>query len=136
MATTKKIASGNHRSVQAWRTIGGKRCFLRSKLEANYCRYLQFLKECGEIKDWEHEPCTFWFDGIRRGVCSYLPDFRVENKDGEISFHETKGYLDAKSKTKLKRMAKYHPDVKMVYIGQKEFSAITRTARKLIRDWE
>lgn len=98
------------------------------------------MKECGEIKDWEHEPCTFWFDGIRRGVCSYLPDFRVtsESKDGTITeeYHETKGYLDAKSKTKLKRMRKYHPNVKMVYIGQKEFMGIAKTAKKLIPEWE
>lgn len=134
--STTKVTLNNRRSVQAWREIGGKRCYFRSKLEANYCRYLQFLKECGKIKDWQHEPKTFWFDGIRRGVCSYLPDFRIDKLGGDCEYHETKGYLDAKSKTKLKRMAKYHPDEKVVLIDSKQFRAITKTAKKLIPGWE
>ena len=38
---------------------------------------LEWLKKNKQIKKWEHEPETFWFEGIMRGCRSYLPDFRV-----------------------------------------------------------
>ena len=86
-----------------WREIGGIRKYYRSRWEANYARYLEFLKVNGEIEKWEHEPETFWFEGIKRGVMSYLPDFRVTEKNGDIVFHEVKGWMDARSITKIKR---------------------------------
>jgi len=64
-----------------WRVIGGIRKYYRSKWEANYARYLEWLKSKGEIQGWLHEPETFWFDGIKRGCLSYLPDFRVVEKN-------------------------------------------------------
>ena len=63
-------------------------------------------KDQGEILKWEYEPETFWFEKIKRGVRTYTPDFKVTEKDGSIIFHEVKGYMDARSKTKLKRMKK------------------------------
>jgi hypothetical protein len=85
--------------------IGGKTFFARSSWEANIAAYLQFLKEHNEILDWEHEPETFWFEKIKRGVRSYLPDFKVTKNDGSFYFAEVKGWMDDKSKTKIKRMA-------------------------------
>ena len=113
-----------------WVEIGDRSFFARSMWEANYGRYLQFLKTSGSIKQWEYEPETFWFEKIRRGVRSYLPDFRVTNNDGSIIYHEVKGWMDGKSVTKLKRMAKYHPSVALIVIGaawfkeSKKFSAL------------
>ena len=37
-----------------WREIGDKRCYFKSAWEANYARYLQWLKENGRIIDWEY----------------------------------------------------------------------------------
>lgn len=118
-----------------WREIGGMKKYYRSKMEANYARYLEWLKTIGEIAVWKHETITFWFHGIKRGVMSYLPDFEVHYKDGSMEYHEVKGYLDSKSKTKLKRMAKYYPHLKVILIGSKEYRAIERTA-KGIAGWE
>src|SRR4030042_269614 len=42
-----------------WREIGGKKKYYRSRWEANYARYLEFLKVNGEINGWEHKPKTF-----------------------------------------------------------------------------
>ena len=53
-----------------WREIAGRRIYFRSRWEANYARYLQWLKDRGEIVDWEYEPETFWFEKIKRGVRS------------------------------------------------------------------
>jgi hypothetical protein len=105
----------------AWREVGGRRIFFRSRWEANYARYLQLLKEQNQIKEWEHEPETFWFEGVRRGCVSYLPDFKVTNRDDTFEFHEVKGWMDDRSKTKLKRMAKYHPSIKLILIQAEWF---------------
>lgn len=139
----RKWKNGNYASSrrettwkQGWREVGGKRIYFRSKWEANYGRYLQFLLEKEEIQNWEHEPDIFWFEGIRRGCVSYLPDFKVVEKNGETTYHEVKGWMDAKSKTKLKRMKKYHPNVKLVVIQAEQYREIGRKLGGLIEGWE
>jgi hypothetical protein len=120
----------------AWREIGGKRNFYRSRWEANYARYLEWLKANNYIKDWQHEPKTFWFEGVKRGCVSYLPDFCVTDLNGFESYHEVKGWMDSRSKTKIKRMAKYHPDVKLVVIEGKAYKEIESKLGSLIPQWE
>jgi len=119
-----------------WREIGGKRKYFRSKWEANYARYLEWLKEHNQIKEWQHENKTFWFEGIKRGCRSYLPDFEVENNNGTIEYHEVKGWYDDRSKTKVKRMAKYYPEVKLIIIFQKQYNEIKNKVGRLINGWE
>ena len=119
-----------------WREIGGTKKYYRSMWEANYARYLDWLKERGEIESWEHEPETFWFDGVRRGCVSYLPDFRVVERGGHVVYHEVKGWMDERSKTKIRRMAKYHPDKKLIIIDGKAYAAIKKAVRPMIVGWE
>jgi len=119
-----------------WREIGGKRNYYRSRWEANYARYLQWLKERKEIADWQHEPETFWFNAIKRGVCSYLPDFRVWEIGGSSRLHEVKGWMDQRSRTTLKRMAKYHPEEKIVLIDGRQYRSIRLKVMRLIAGWE
>lgn len=133
------VATNNRESCSwkaGWREIGGKRKYFRSKWEANYARYLEFLKQHNEIKEWQHESKTFWFENIKRGCRSYLPDFEVTNNDGSIEYHEVKGWFDDRSKTKLKRMQKYYPDVKLIMIFRKQYEEIKNKIAKLIPDWE
>mgnify|MGYP001562252623 CR=1 FL=1 len=122
------------------RTKSGKRAdldniFFRSAWEANYARYLNFLIKQGEIDKWEFEPQTFIFHGEYRGSTSYLPDFKVYNSDGTYEWHEVKGWMDAKSKSKLKKMAKFYPDEKVVLVGKDEYKAIAKW-KALIEGWE
>jgi len=111
-----KKAKTKSRYKQGWEEIGGKRNFYRSSWEVKYARHLQNLKSYKEIKDWLHEPQTFWFDGIRRGVVSYLPDFKVFRNDGTHYWVEVKGFMDAKSATKIKRFKKYFPNETLIVI--------------------
>jgi len=120
----------------SWREIGGYKKYYRSRWEANYARYLEWLKGHGEIAEWLHEPDTFWFEEIRRGVRSYLPDFKVTENNGDIKYHEVKGWMDSKSATKLKRMKKYHPNIEIVLIQQKEYTEITKKLGRTINGWE
>jgi|ERR1700722_4646198 len=96
-------------SIGSWCEIGGKRFYARSKAETRYAIQLQFLKDSKLILDWNHEPTTFWFEEIKRGVRSYKPDFQVRENDGTWWWAEVKGFLDGKSRTKIKRFAKYYP---------------------------
>jgi len=119
-----------------WRVIGGVKKYYRSKWEANYARYLEWLRLGGHISEWKHEPTTFWFESIKRGTRSYLPDFWVKENSGLEVYHEVKGWLDSKSKTKLKRMAKYHPTVKLLMIDAKSYASIAKSVKAFIPDWE
>jgi len=119
-----------------WREIGGKRIYARSRWEANYARYLEFLKKHNQLAEWEHEPETFWFEKIKRGCRSYLPDFRVTHIAGNIEYHEVKGWMDDRSKTKIRRMAKYHPAVTLIVRDSTWFKANRLRLRGLITGWE
>ena len=121
---------------QSWRTIGEKKSYFRSSWEANYARYLQYLKEKNQIKEWEHEPKTFWFLNVLRGCRSYLPDFRVTNIDNSFYWVEVKGYMDDKSKTKLKRFKKYYPEEKIILIDSNWYNKNKKKLCLLISGWE
>ena len=114
--------------------IGGKEMYARSGWEANIATYFEFLKQKGEIKEWEHEPYCFWFENIKRGVRSYLPDFKITKNDDTTYFVEVKGYLDARSAVKIKRMAKYYPAVRLELIDKKRYASI-RKASGIIPNW-
>lgn len=108
---------------------------MRSRWEMNYACYLDFLVKYKQIKDWEYESHTFWFDKIKRGVRSYTPDFLIYNNDGTIEYHEVKGFMDAKSKTKLNRMRIYYPKIKMVIIDSKRYKEIKKQSG-LFKGWQ
>jgi Protein of unknown function (DUF1064) len=109
--------------------------FFRSAWEANYARYLNWLISQGEIKAWEFEPKTFIFDGVTRGVISYLPDFKVINNDGSHEWHEVKGWMTSKDRTKLNRMAKFYPHEKLVLIDKDVYRSISKW-KGMIDGWE
>lgn len=121
---------------QGWREVGERRIFFRSRWEANYGRYLELLKEKGDIKNWEHEPKTFWFPEIKRGTVTYLPDFKITKNDGSHYWVEVKGFMDARSKTKIRRFKKYFPEEKLVVIDKKWYYKNNKTLRLVIDEWE
>ena len=114
--------------------LGGK--FFRSRWEANYARYLKWLHSIGEIQSWEYEPHIFRFEGVSRGPYSYLPDFRVVVKDGTAEWHEVKGWMDAASRGKLKRFAKFYPGENLVLIDKKQYTAIQAKVWRVVPGWE
>lgn len=109
--------------------------YFRSMWEANVCRYFNFLKARGDIRDWAYEPRTFIFHGVTRGQISYTPDFAVVERDGRTVYHEVKGWMDAASRSKLKRMAKFYPQEKVIVIDPKTYRAIAKW-QGLIPGWE
>lgn len=129
-------ASNNYSRTKSGKRedLGGQ--FFRSSWEANYARYLNFLIKIGKVEKWEFENIVFDFDKIKRGTRSYTPDFAIWETDGSFYYVEVKGWMDAKSKTKLKRMAKYYPDVEIRVVGNKEYKEIARKFKSVIKNWE
>lgn len=134
MEEVLKSIPSNARAGQ-WCEVGGQRFYSRSHWERNYAAYLEFLKLHGWIRSWKYEPKTFWFEGIKRGVCSYKPDFHVILADGTEEYREVKGWLDPKSKTKLKRMKKYFPEVKVRVIDGAWFKRHGPAMAILVPGW-
>jgi hypothetical protein len=130
---TKKDINKSWKSQ--WAEIGGKRHYYRSLWEVNYACYLEFLKNNGDIKEWEPEPITFWFEVIKRGVRSYKPDFRVTGNNDEIIYHEVKGWMDSRSKTTISRMKIYYPHIKLIVIDKPIYNEIKRKLSKVIKGW-
>lgn len=103
--------------------------YWKSAWECNYARFLNFLKE-----EWEYEPHTFWFERIKRGTRSYKPDFFVKRTN---SYIEVKGWWDRRSRTQMKRMALYYPEVKILIVDKEFFASICKKGMcKLIKNWE
>jgi len=76
--------------------------YVRSKVEANYIRFLNFVK----VK-WIYEPRIFYFDKIRRGTRSYTPDLLLPDED---SWVEIKIWFRQRDMTALKRFKYYYPE--------------------------
>lgn len=125
------------------RPVGVRGIKFRSKSECNYAAYLEWLRARGVVAGWEYEHRTFWFTpgavtkgGVRRGVTSYRPDFAVVfNPLSGHEWHEVKGYMDARSKTALARMARYYPAEKVVVIDSKYMAALKRQVGGVVPGW-
>lgn len=133
------------------RPVGVRGIKFRSKMEANYGAYLDWLVKVRQIRSWSYEPQTFWFTpdsagakaqglgGIRRGVTSYRPDFEVVNFLNPFieqrEWHETKGFLDNRSRIALDRMRRYYPDEKVVLIDSRQMAALKRQVGGIVPGW-
>jgi len=132
-----QIPIKNGKSVwkAGWAVVGGQRCYFRSRWEYRYALYLELQKKYGYIVNWEHEPHTFYFEGIKRGTNNYKPDFKVSFPSGQVQWYEVKGYMDKKSMTKIQRMKKYHPDVVLHVIDELWFITSAPALKKVLPDW-
>lgn len=121
-------------------TIGGKTYCYRSEGEFLWAQYLEFLKQSGEIEDWEYEPLPFYFKNVRFGPVQYKLDFLVtyDSNCSDSYYQEFKrGSLDGPAVTKLRRMAEQYPDViiELVMMGKpKKETHRMFIARKYVRD--
>jgi hypothetical protein len=136
--------TGKHR--RGYREIGGKKLYFPNKMMANYYRYLLWLKEKGEISDFEYEGQfprdEFTFDfrpfGVTRGCVTYRPDFAVRDKltDVRYRFKELTGRMRSDHRTKLNRMKKFYPRVIVDVVTYQDYQTIARQVGKIIQGWE
>jgi hypothetical protein len=55
---------------------------------------------------------------------------------GDLEYHEVKGWMDQKSRTRLKRMRKYFPVVIVHVIDRKVYTEIQNKLGGAIPGWE
>lgn len=108
---------------------------VRSSWEANYTRYLKFLKENGKIQDFEYENETFKFENEQEKPYSFTPDFKVYSKEG-VCYHEVKGVAKTRDLKINERMKKYFPNVKIKYIFPEDYKKIQNEYGCIIKNWE
>lgn len=135
------IFKGQNAEKTHTRARGGRRedlgnRYFRSSWEANWARYLNWLIQIGEIRSWEYEIDTFEFSRIKRGNRTYTPDFKITNSNGSTEYHEVKGYMDKSSKTKLDRMARYYPNIRVILIDEPAYKAIASQFKRSLPGWE
>ncbi len=79
-------------------------------LERAYADVLKARAERGEIREWKYEAVTLVVARPPTALPSrYTPDFFVVNADGEVEFHETKGFMRDDAALKLKMAAEQYP---------------------------
>ena len=101
--------------TKSWKREDMNWQFFRSWTEANFARYLKYIK-----LPFEFETKEFFFEEIKRWSRFYLCDFYIPSKD---IYYEVKWWLDSKSITKFKRMKKFYPlDFKKLYVVKQSLS--------------
>jgi hypothetical protein len=147
--TTKALATRTARGT-AWvsTTNTYSRCrrgfradigfYVRSRWEANWARYLNVLmaSPTDPLERWEYEPDRFWFEGIEDGVGSYQPDFELFESGREPYYHEVKGWMDAKSIVRLRRMEELYPGIGLTVVDPKMYRSVEKAMGCLIPEWE
>ncbi len=117
-------------SQRGWyRRSDGRTVPFASKFERGWMEFLDLLLAGGELQAWDYEPQEFWFEAIKRGVRSYRPDFRLIYRGGAVVWQETKGHLDARSVTKIRRFCKYYPGERLELVMQAMPQRRTRQGR-------
>lgn len=92
--------------------------YFRSSWEANIARILDY-----ENIEWKYEPKRFFFDEEINGIASYQPDFYLPQFNKWI---EVKGWMDDKSKLRLKLFAEQYPEENknLILIDQDFYNAL------------
>lgn len=76
-----------------------------NKLEEAYAQHLTADQQSGKILNWWPKPAKF----MLANNCGYTPDFMVQELDGSICFHETKGFLREDAHLKMKFFVQVYP---------------------------
>lgn len=98
-------------------------CYFRSNWEANYARILNMLSI-----EWEYEKHSFPLsDGS-----TYTPDFKIDEK----KFVELKGWLDEKSKKKIKLFLEEYPQYELDLIDEHKYYSLRNLFKHKIDKWE
>jgi len=98
---------GKVRKVRA--EVGGRVITFRSKLEYRWAVWCQLRKEQGIILDWEYEDEEAEIIYKTGRVDFYRPDFTIVRADDDLhEYEETKGWFQAKDKTKMKLFAEQY----------------------------
>ncbi len=127
---------GKYNSSAAWLEIGGKKKYFRSKMESNFAYYLEWLKNNGNIIEWQHEPCLFKLEGRMGTISHYKPDFVAVGVDEKWYWYEVKGYMDKRSQAKINAFRKQYPNLSLTVVDKKWFRDNSKKLKGLVPGWQ
>lgn len=113
-------------------------------MEYRYACYLEWLRKNGDILQWLYEPEIFTWTNSRGTRIKYKPDFKVLEFIGkspcgliEARRHwvEVKGYMDSRSKAKIKGFERWYPEEKLILVDSMWFKRNTRKLKGLVPEW-
>ncbi len=112
--------------------IGGKTYTFKSMLEYKWAVWCQLRKEQGIIKDWEYEDEVVPITYNTGRVDFYRPDFTIWDA-GLPRYEETKGWFQAKDKTKMKLFAEQYDNPLTLIFAKKPSGIQYRRADGLVK---
>ena len=115
MPTKKSDGSNPSPSPTSIILSQNERSAFRSKLEENYARYLHGLLLAGDIRQYRYEPMRFNLAPLT----TITPDFQVVTKEGQMEYHEVKGFAREDAMAKLKICARLYPEWKFWLVKRK-----------------
>ena len=80
-----------------------------------YDRYLHGLLLAGDIRQYRYEPMRFNLAPLT----TITPDFQVVTKEGQMEYHEVKGFAREDAMAKLKICARLYPEWKFWLVKRK-----------------
>lgn len=96
--------------------IAGTTYRFDSKLEHTYAILLEHQRRSGQIEAWEFHPEAIQFEKHKHGVTQYVLDFKVTHRNGTVEWVECKGYIDARSATRVRRFCQYRSADELVLV--------------------
>jgi len=150
--------------ISGKRIIDGIERHYPSRMEANMHRYYIWLRDVvGELKEVEYQPEPFVFTteevdekghwryvrhgcpptkkgkrvkAVLQGHTIYKPDFRLVLFDDSLKIVETIGYRRPDHGVRLRRMAKFYPDVSIDVVDWARYKALNKQLKNIISGWE
>jgi len=115
--------------------IDGKEYTFRSIFEYHWAVWCQVRLEEGYIEAWYYEEETLEIEYTdhkgRVKYKDYTPDFKIEYQGDYMEFEETKGWLQTKDATKMRKYTEQY-DTPLVLVFQKKiYGKQARTAERL-----
>jgi len=101
----QKYYTKTGKNIPASYALGRLKSGNMNKTEAAYAKYLEALREAGEVLWFEFEPMNLKL----ADKCFYRVDFLVMMKSGHLECHEVKGYMTDDSLVKFKVAANKFP---------------------------
>ena len=94
-----------------------------SKSEANYARHLDVLIGLKRIKSWEGQVrVSLVVEGVK--ICTMVPDFLVQHRDGSQEYIEVKGFATPVYKLKRKLFEALFPNAIYTVVPAREALAL------------
>lgn len=101
----EKKSTKQAKNIPASHALGRLKAGNMNKTEAAYAKYLEALREAGEVLWFEFEPMNLKL----ADKCFYRVDFLVMMKSGQLECHEVKGFWTDDALVKIKTAAAKFP---------------------------